>query len=311
MRPNLSNMRVLLGRHCVAGVCLIAVVCSLSLTARAMAPERTRVGGAAEGRSGPTVILSYSADASEKNPISSFMYFVPLLSRTVVERQTSAENEAEVEIVSHHQEIGTTSFYVACEFAIRGTGVHKNIFDPAGMIAAGTLQLKENESLTGVLDYIKCEGEGIGRIEVEGTISDSRETVTQINLRFNARKQKSPVTIGLYDVEPEDGEYKYENRSNELVARVNTLTFTKSDASPRMGVSVASIARGAASDGFIARVKGQVANMFIKPPKIDILGNDTMLDFGYAILKQQREFTFPRATNIKKHTRVAALAPDP
>jgi thymidine phosphorylase len=33
--------------------------------------------------------------------------------------------------------------------------------------------------------------------------------------------------------------------------------------------------------------------------KIDKLGNETMLSFGYALLKQEPEFTFPLAKNIK------------
>jgi hypothetical protein len=31
-----------------------------------------------------------------------------------------------------------------------------------------------------------------------------------------------------------------------------------------------------------------------------MLGNTTMLEFGYAIFKQEPEFTFPKAKNIKK-----------
>ena len=280
-------------------------------TARATGAGPVNAEGAARGASvangdnvgadssGPTVMLDYMKEMFEKNPVSSFMYFVPLLSRTLVDRQTSANNEEEVDVISYRRKIGANYFYVACEFEIRGTGFHQNIFDPEGMIAARTRGLNENESMTHILEYIKFEGEGFGRIEVAGTINGSTETVTQVNVQFNVRGQKSPVTIGLYDIAPKDGEYKYENRSNEMVARVDTLSFIKSDKAPRTGVGVASIAKGAAPDGFFASIKGAMANLLLTPPKIDTPGNETMLDFGYAILNRGPEFTFPLAKNIE------------
>jgi len=48
-----------------------------------------------------------------------------------------------------------------------------------------------------------------------------------------------------------------------------------------------------------------IANFFIKPLEVDRLGNDTMLDFGYALLKQKPEFTFPKAKNIKENKIIA------
>ena len=264
-----------------------------------------------EDSRGPTVTLSYSNETFGKNPVSSFMYFIPLISTTLVDRETSSGNEQEVGIVSYERKIAAKSFHVACEFEIRGQGFHKNTFDPAGMIAARARELPKNETLTHALDYIKFEGEGSGRIEVKGTIRDSTETVTAVDLQFNARGRKSPVTIGLYDIKPKDGQYRYENRSNALVARVNTLAFQKSDTTPRMGVCVASITRTATRDGFFARIKGAIANLFIKPPKIDKLGNETLLNFGYAIFKQEPEFTFPLAKNIKKDRTVAAQTAGP
>jgi hypothetical protein len=302
----------------------MAVVCALLFTARVgEGAEPTKAGGTASGASvakgdnafedssGPTVMLSYSKETFEKNPISSFMYFVPLISPTLVDRQTSANNAEEVGITSYERKIGAKSFHVACEFEIRGKGFHKNTFDPAGIIAAHTGELEKNETLTHTLDYIKFEGEGFGRIEIRGTIDDSTETVTEVDLQFNARGRKSPVTIGLYDIKPKDGQYRYENRSNELVARVNTLAFKKSDKTPRMGVSVASITKAAGSDGLFAHIKGAIANLLIKQPKIDKLGNETMLNFGYAILKQKPEFTFPRARNIKEDRIAFALTSQP
>lgn len=319
MQSYLTNARVLLTRDRLSGLFVIAVACALLITARGGWAEPTNAGGTASGASvakgdnavedssGPTVLLSYSKETFGKNPISSFMYFVPLIALTLVDRQTSADNDQEVGMISYERKIDAKSFYVACEFEIRGKGCHKNTFDPAGMIAAHTGELGKNEPLAHTLDYIKFEGEGFGRIEVQGTINDSTETVTEVDLQFNARGRKSPVTIGLYDVKPKDGQYKYENRSNELVARVNTLAFKKSDKTPRMGVSVASITKSAASDGFFARIKGAVANLLIKPPKIDKLGNETMLDFGHALLEQKSAFTFPKSKNIKENRMVVIV----
>ena len=311
----LTSVQEPLRRHYGFGLFLAAAGCAVMLTAHASqaAPgtaPRTPAdasgvdGGDAVGtRGGPTVKLNYDQKTFQENSIASFMYFVPLLSRTSVDRETSAENEQHVSIVSYRRELRGTSFHVACEFEIRGKGFHKNTFDPAGAIATRLLQQRDTEPMTSLLDYIMFEGEGFGHIEIDGTSDASGETVTRVNLRFNGRRHKSPVTIGLYDIEPKDGEYTYENRSNELVARVNTLTFTTSDTDPRMGVTVASIAKGPALDGFLARVKGPIANLLIKPPKIETLGNETMLRFGYAILKQEPDFTFPLAKNIRRSLR--------
>jgi hypothetical protein len=254
----------------------------------------------AEGGSGPTVLLSYGRETFEENPISSFMYFVPLISPTLVDRQTSPNNTQRVGIITHERKMTSKSFSVTCEFEILGKGFHKNTFDPAEMMALFLHELKEGETLTNMLDYIQFEGEGFGRLEITGTITGSVETVTEIDMWFNAGGHKSPVTIGLYDVGPKDGQYKYENRSNQSVARVDRLTFKKTEKSPRMGIKVASISKSPNGDGFWGSVKGVVANLFIRPPMVDKLGNDTMLDFGYALLKQKPAFTFPKAKHIKE-----------
>jgi hypothetical protein len=89
---------------------------------------------------------------------------------------------------------------------------------------------------------------------------------------------------------------------------VDSLIFKKSGKDPRMGIKVASISKSPDSEGFWASIKGVIANLFIRPPKVDKLGNDTMLDFGYALLKQKSEFTFPKAKNIRE-TRVATIDP--
>jgi hypothetical protein len=252
---------------------------------------------------GPTVALSYSRRTFKKNPISSFMYFIPLISTTFVDRETSANNEQQVGIVSYERNITSKYFYVTCEFEILGKGFHKNTFDPAGMIARTVGDLKQGETLTHTLDYIKFEGEGFGRIEVKGIMTGTTPTVTEVDIRFNARDQKSPVTIGLYSVKPQNGQYKYENRYNEIIARVDTLTFKKSE-TPKMGIDIASIHNKMEDEGYWSTIKGVIANFFIHPPRVTNLGNDTMLNFGYALLRQKPAFTFPRAKNLRENKRV-------
>jgi hypothetical protein len=259
----------------------------------------------ANDSSGYTVLLSYSKETFKENPISSFMYFVPLISPTAVYRETSANNTQQVGIITYERKMTSKSFSVICEFEILGKGFHKNTFEPAGMMALFIGELKEGQSLTNMLDYIQFEGEGFGRIEVKGTIAGSAQTVIEMNMQFNAKGHKSPVTIGLYDVQPRDGQYTYENRSNQVVARVNSLVFKKSEKDPRMGIKVASISKSPDSEGFWDGIKGAIANLFIRPPKVDKLGNDTMLEFGYALLKQKPEFTFPKAKNIRENRIVA------
>ena len=249
---------------------------------------------------GPTMIMSYEKEKFVKNPIGSFMYFVPLIAPTLVDNISSINNDQQVGIISHELKENSKSFHVTCEFEILGTGFHINTFNSAGMIAAHTDELKKGQTLTNMLDYIKIEENGYGVIEVKGTITDSIPIVTEVDLTFNARGYTNPVTIGLYEIKPTDGEYRYENRSNEIVARVNTLAFKKTEQTPRMGIKVASIAKKNKSPGFFGRIKGMVANMLIQPLPVNPHGNRTMLEFGEALLQKQPAFTFPKAENIKE-----------
>jgi len=187
---------------------------------------------------------------------------------------------------------GARASVLSCEFQILGKGLHKNTFDPEGMIAKRIGDLEEEEPLTNMLDYIKVEGEGFGRIDVKGTITGSTTTVTEVDMHFNGRGRNSPVTVGLYSIKPKNGQYKYENRYDKLIARVNTLTFQKSEKSTRMGITVASVNKGTESDSLWGHIKAVIANLLIKPVGVDELGNDTMLNFGYALLTKKPAFTF-------------------
>ncbi len=292
-----------------SGLSVICVFCVLLLTASAGAGSKPKT--LADGRisgtqsdvndaNGPTVLLSYHSNTPQNNPTSSFMYFVPLISPTLVDMEISTNNTQLARIVSYKKKVTATSFYVSCEFEMLGEGFFKTIFDAPEIIEIFLPEQDKDEPMTNILDYIKFEGEGLGCIEAWGKITDSNQTVTRVDVRFDAQGHKSPVTIGLYSVEPENGRYKYENKYNETIARVASLTFRKSEREPRMEVTVVSVSSAAKPNGFLGRVRGIIANFFIEPPRISKLGNETMLDFGYALLKQKPSFTFPKADNIRE-----------
>jgi len=265
-----------------------------------------------EDSNGPTIFLDCSKDPAKRNPIPAFMYFVPLISPVSVDSEASLDSQQRGGLISCKRKSDSKSFYVSCEFQMQGKGSHKNTFDSAEMIKRNTRDLKEGEPLRNILGYIKFEGEGYGRIDVTGKIVGSTEIVTKTNVYFNNRWPKSPVTIGLYSVKLVDGEYKYENRYNEIIARVNTLTFKKSEEIPKMGIRIASLRSAEGSDGIWGSIKGAIANLFIKPLEVDKVGNDAMLDLGYALLKKKPTFTFPKAKNLKEEpqiTRAARVAP--
>jgi len=256
---------------------------------------------------GPTVRLNYDEDVFEKNPIRSFMYFVPLISPVPIRREICAENYQQVGVVSYHRKAASRSFSVSCEFQMSGAGFCRYAFEPAGMIALRMEESKKHkgEPLSNLLDYIHFEGEGFGRIRIKGTIDGATHTVTEVELEFNERGRRSPVTVGLYDLKAKDGEYCYENRSGQIVARVNSLTFKRSE-NPRMSITVASISKRPSGNGPIGHLKAAIANLFLKPAKIDPLGNDTLLNFGLALFHQEPTFTFPRAVHMKEITVLAS-----
>ena len=314
LQLSVINPRVFLRNNRLIALCAITFICIFLLTpcfgvssdsnGRISDYRGASVAGgtdAAEDSNGPTMIMSYSKEKFVENPIASFAYFVPLIAPTLVDNISSVNNKQQVDIISHEILVDSKSFHVACEFEILGSGFHMNTFDTAGMIAAQTDESKKGKAITNLLDYIKFDGNGFGMIEVKGTITGSTRIVTEVDIQFNARGHKSPVTIGLYDIKPNDGEYNYENRSNKVVARVNTLSFKKTtETVPRMGIKVASISNPKGSEGFFSGLKAVIANLIIKPPTVTKLGNTTMLEFGYALLQKNPAFTFPKAKNIKE-----------
>jgi hypothetical protein len=290
----------------IAAVCSLLLIAGIAISSDPNITSKTIDGkkaadvNDANDINGPTVTLSYDIRTVVKNPISSFMYFVPLVSPTLVEVETSADNNQQTGLVSYERKITSKSFYVACEFEMTGKGFFKTRFNPPEIIEICLAGSKTGKPVANALDYFEFEGEGLGCIEVRGTISGSTRIVDRVDVHFNTKGRKSPVTIGLYSVAPQDGQYKYENRYGELIARVATLTFKKCDGRPTMGVKVVSVNKAAKRNGFIGKIRGAIANFFIDPPVVSEIGNDTMLDFGLALLNEKPSFTFPLAKNIKK-----------
>ena len=312
--PAISINRLLSGIFAVTVVCVLLSTSGEGLCATKTNGPAGSLGSksfaagnkAAKESNGPTILLDYRQEGFIKNPISSFMYFVPLISRTLVDREISANNDQQVGIIKYEKNVTSESFRVVCEFEISGRGFHKTTYDAEGMIKAHIDDSEKGESLTHILDYIKVEGEGFGRVEVNGTMTGSTPSVTEVYMEFTGRGHKSPVTVGLYDIRQKEGQYKYENRSNQIIARVNSLVFKKTEKTPRLGITLASIRDQSESDGLFGAVKGAIANLFIRPPKVAKLGNETMLDFGRALLEQKSVFTFPKAKNIKGENRLLA-----
>jgi len=248
---------------------------------------------------GPTLQLEVGQDQFLGNPMASFMYFVPLISPAPVSSITSPGSTQTARVVSSKRKCTAHSFVVTCEFEFAGKGSQQSIFDLAPIIHQYERQLKEGGSTGRRLSSISVEGPGSGTLEVEGTVSNSVETVTEVRMRFNARGKTSPVSIGLCEVRYREGEFR---RLNEIVARVNTLTFRRKPGPPKMEVGVGSVKNKGAGNGLWQNLKGSIkgmaANLLIDPLKVRAVGHQAMLDFGSALASGAATFTFPRATNL-------------
>lgn len=288
-----------------APFCICALLLSTGIALGADSNNTNQLATDTNGVNGPTVQLSYDIRSAKFNPSSAFMYFVPLISPTRVDLETDADNNQVTGVISFEKNITSKSFYVNCEFEMKGGGFFKNIFNPEDVINIINKEGQDpNEPMTNALEYIMFKGEGFGRIEIRGTINGSKEIVTEVDVHFNARGHKSPVTIGLYDIKSRNGKFKYEDKYNEKIARISMLSFKKTDGDPRMGVEVDSIYKANNSNSYIGKIKAFIANFFLNPPKISKIGNETMLNFGLALLNKQSSFTFPRATNIRDYRKV-------
>lgn len=258
---------------------------------------------AVSGPVGPTLRLDYGRGEAQGNPIGGFMYFVPLVSPELVSITETPGNAQRVRVLSATRQFAPGVFSVACEFGISGTGSHRTQFDHAKNLLRNEQKLAEGGVVERVLDSISIEGPASGVIEIEGVVTNRVPTVTEVRLRFNAHGQSSPVAIGLIDFRRRAGTTKGEN---EMIARVNTIAFQRTEGRPRMAVTVSTVKRKDAGDSVWQKLKGGVtgvvANMLLKPITVERAGNDAMLDFGYALAAGDAAFTFPEARSLKPAT---------
>jgi len=250
--------------------------------------------------SGPVLKLDYAGQPGNDVRIADFLYFVALISPEPMTISESPTNTLSVRVSAIRQESGKERFSMSLAFDVSGQGFRHYAIDQSELVRRQSRRPATGRTVERQLDYIRYEGAGKGWLEVEGRIEGGVKTVTVVRLRFNDGDGGSPVTIGLKDVRSVDGALKSEN---ELVARVNTLEFTRDGTPPRMGVRVGSVKRRDAGNNLFQNLKGHfigmVANMLIPPIAIRQIGNDTMLNFGQALLNREATFTFPAAENLK------------
>jgi len=249
---------------------------------------------------GPTIPLCCGAVKAAASPVADFMYFVPLISPEPVARLTSPGSTQSVRVISSKHRVSGHSFTTTCELELAGEGWQQNVFDLAPAIHRHESQLQNGGSLKRRLRSIDVQGAGAITVEVEGAVSNEVTTVSQVRLRFNPHGHTSPVWIDLCDIRRINDSF---GPTNEIMARVNTLTFRRQAGPPTMEVSVASVKHKGAGDGFWQNLKGGVVgaavNTFMPPLKVEAAGHQAMLDFGQALVSGAPTFTFPLARNLR------------
>jgi len=252
---------------------------------------------------GPTLLFDYGHGQLRENLVSKFMYFVPLISPEPVSVFTDASNAQCARVLSFSSRTNGASFSVTCEFDFTGTGSLQNVFDHTPKIKKHEQELQAGTPLKHQLDSINVLGTGNGSVEIEGVFTNGQRVVNLVELRFNRHGHASPVTINLEDIIYRNGAIRSEN---EIVARVNSLTFRRSSGTPKMEVGLASLKSKDAGDGmwqnFMGSLKGATANLFLPPLKVEPEGQQAMLDFGLALATGKPDFTFPIATRLKENT---------
>jgi hypothetical protein len=249
---------------------------------------------------GPTIILATEQNGASTNSMESFMYFIPLISPEPLNIVVGPGSTQSARVTTAARHVTGTTFSAVCGIEFVGTGWQKSVFDLSYESHRHEQELKDGGVLPRQLKSIELNGAGQAAMEVSGTVNGSSWNVNEVRLRFNARGQPSPVTIELCDVKYSDGDFR---QVNEVVAKVNTLTFRRQTGTPKMEVTVASINRKSAGDSLWQSLKGKVegaaVNFFLPPLPVEELGNRAMLDFGLALTSGSPSFTFPLAKNLK------------
>jgi hypothetical protein len=249
---------------------------------------------------GPTLQLDYGRGTPHHNAISDFMYFVPLITPETVTVFTNAGNTQGARVISFECRTNGATFSATCKFEFDGTGSQQNIFGHEHKIRTNEKELHAGATFKHQLASINVAAVGNGSIEIQGALANGQIVVNFVQLRFDNHEHPSPVTIDLQDLTYRNGAIQFEN---EMVARVNSLTFRRSAGQPTMEISLASLkSKAAANSGwqnFFGSLKGLTANFFLPPLKIEPEGQQAMLDFGRALVLEKPTFTFPFAIRLK------------
>jgi len=249
---------------------------------------------------GPTLQMDYGRGQPLENPAARFMYFVPLISPEPVSVFTSAGNTQSARVISSACHLAGATFQATCEFEFGGAGSLRNVLDHSELIRRHQAKLMMGGSLQRQLGSINVTGQGRGRVEIEGVITNGLRVVNQVRLVFGEHGKPTPVSITLQDICYRDGTVHFEN---ELVAQVNTLLFRRAPGQTQMQITVASIKPKNAADSvwqnFMGGLKGMLVNQLLPPIVVDAAGHQAMLDFGLALANTDPTFTFPYAKRLK------------
>ncbi len=250
--------------------------------------------------SGPTLQLDYGTGRPQENSVTKFMYFVPLISPDPSIIYTNAANSQCARVTSFECRTNGGRFRATCKFEFTGAGGLQNVFDLTEHLRSRENRLKDGDTVKHQLVAINVTGPGHGSVTVDGALENDLPTVKELVIRFDRDGMPSPVTVDLQDYVWHDGTFTAEN---ERVASVNSLTFRRTDAPPKMEVSLGSIkaknARNSLWGNLLGGLKAATANLFLPPLKITDEGQQTMLDFGQALASQKSEFTFPHADRLR------------
>ena len=149
---------------------------------------------AAETATGPTLRLDYGVGDQGFNPVSDFMYFVPLISPEHVLLATNLGNSQCARVVSFTNHITGKSFSATCEFEFTGDGIQRDTFEHVVGIQRHEKQLKTTHLLAHQLSAITVDGDGSGIVEIQGSLIKGRYVVNEVKMRFNGRGRCSPVS---------------------------------------------------------------------------------------------------------------------
>ncbi len=97
----------------------------------------------------------------------------------------SPTNTLMVRVASIRQESGEDRFSINLAFDVSGQGFRNYDIDHSEILRRHSHRMATGEALEKQLDYIRNEGPGKRRLEVEGRIEGGVKTVTTIRLYFN------------------------------------------------------------------------------------------------------------------------------